>query len=115
MTDAILHLMQYASQGPQETCIVFALPGFFVWVFGKKVKPVTYAKQEKQPAKRRRKAVAKKAVVKKNFTTEKPKKAKVKTKKPERRSEPEYSIEDILRIEKYKAERSGIKFENDNW
>jgi len=114
MTDAILHLMQYASQGPQETCIVFALPGFFVWVFGKKVKPVTYAKQEKQPAKRRRKAVAKKAVVKKNFTTEKPKKAKVKTKKPERRSEPDPSPEFILQVDRYRAGRDGIKF-NDNW
>jgi len=115
MTDAILHLMQYASQGPQETCIVFALPGFFVWVFGKKVKPVQSAKQAKQPAKRRRKAVVKKAVIRESRTTQKPKKAKQKIKEPERRSESEYSIEDILRIEKYKAERSGIKFDNDNW
>lgn len=85
-----------------------------MWVFGKKVKPVTYAKQAKQtkqPAKRRRKSVVKKAVVKQNFTTEKTKKAKQKTKKPQRRSEP--TPDEILRVDRYRAGRDGIKI--DNW
>ena len=84
-----------------------------MWVFGKKVKPVTYAKQAKQPAKRRRKSVVKKAVAKRDLRTEKPKKAKQKIKKPERRIEP--TQDEILRADRYRAGRDGIKFENDNW
>lgn len=74
-----------------------------MWVFGKKVKPVTYTKQAKQPAKRRRNAVAKKAVVKKNFTTEKPKKAKAK--KAKQIIPVEYSPEDIWRVDEYRVKR----------
>jgi hypothetical protein len=103
LTDAIIHILNYASQGLQETCLVFALPGFFVWVFGKKVKPVTYTKQAKRSAKRGRNAVPKKAVVKRDLRTEKPKKAKAK--KAKQIIQVEYSPEDIWRVDEYRVKR----------
>ena len=112
--------MNYAAKGMQETCIVFALPGFFVWVFGQKVKPVQYAKRPAAPAKRRRKPKAKKAVIKRNLRTEKPgvRENRI-TQKPKakhaKRSEPDPSPEFILRADRCRAGRDGRTFENDNW
>lgn len=110
--------MNYASQGMQETCIVFALPGFFVWVFGQKVKPIQYAKRTSAPAKRRRKPKAKNAVAKRDLRTEKPVVRENRTtQKPKakhaKRSEP--TPEEILRADRYRAGRDGRTFKNDNW
>lgn len=109
--------MNYAAQGPQETCIVFALPGFFVWVFGQNVKPVQYAKQPSAPAKRRRKPKAKRATIRESRTVQKPcvRENRITQKpkaKPAKRSEP--TPEEILIADRYRAGRDGIKFD-DTW